>query len=164
MTDTFKYSHSAWDTNFFEVTSGKIELTHTIAFEEVELFKNTLTKDNFTVIYNKDNNAYNNILIGQETESYLVDVNVQFQKLNNYFHNQKGQGFSISNSFKMNESILEIASKSFKYSRFYNDKKLNLDKAKNVYWNWVKSAFLKDNKFFITFAPNGKCLGFYCFQ
>lgn len=162
--NSFDYSHLDWDTDFFGVSSGRIVLNDTLTDEEKILVKEYLAQNRFTVIYNENNEPRNNTWIFGKTTASLTDINVQFSKKSQQFSEVQNEEVLISNQLSVSEEILTIASQSFKYSRFFNDPYLDLEKSRKVYWNWVKSSFGKEEKFFVQYMLDGECQGFILFS
>lgn len=162
--NSFDYSYLDWDTDFFGVSSGRIVLNDRLTDEDKILVKEFFSQNQFTVIYNENNLAENNTWLGEETVASLTDVNVQFSKKALQFSTVLNEEVSISNQLAASEEILAIAEESFKYSRFFNDPYLDKEKSNKVYWNWVKSSFGKEEKYFVQYMPDGKCQGFILFS
>lgn len=152
-----------WDENYFGVKSGKIILKDEMKSSDFEKFLNILNDKEYITIVNKNNNYKNNGIIGENIKAYLTDVNVQFEKtpsMNDTYNND----LAIDNNLLYNDDILNIASKNFKYSRFFNDSNLDEKKAKMFYFEWVKNSFNKECKYFITYKDSKTPLGFILFS
>lgn len=162
--NSFDYTYLNWDSDFFGVSSGRIVLKEEISSSNQKLIQEKLLENQFTVIYNENNLAANNIWLGEETSASLTDINVQFLKTSKEFSQESVEHVIISNALPTTDDILEIASQSFNYSRFFNDPYLNKDKASLVYWNWVKSSFGKEEKYFAQFIHDSECHGFILFS
>ncbi|CQR24522.1 TDP-fucosamine acetyltransferase [Streptococcus varani] len=162
--NSFDYSYLDWDTDFFGVSSGRIVLNDRLTDEDKSLVKEFFSQNQFTVIYNEDNVAASNTWLGEETVASLTDVNVQFSKKALQFSTVLNEEVTISNQLTASEEILAIAEESFKYSRFFNDPYLDKEKSNKVYWNWVKSSFGKEEKYFVQYMLDGKCQGFILFS
>lgn len=54
----------------------------------------------------------------------------------------------ICNSLEADLRLLDMAGKAFKYSRFYNDPFLPADLAADIYRQWCRDAFMREDKYF----------------
>ena len=155
-----------WDTDFFGVKSGRIELFNEVTVTEQREILEALENFEFTTIYNHNNNNENNAWIGEKLTASLKDVNVQFSmQLKEQNHDvDKDENIEIKNNLGKNDDIISIAENSFLYSRFYNDKKLNQDKAAKIYRQWVTSAFNRESKFFLYYKLQERIIGFVLFS
>ncbi|HFI0932061.1 TPA: GNAT family N-acetyltransferase [Streptococcus suis] len=160
----FEYSFLDWDSEFFNITTGRIILHEEISSSEMVVLNEKLKENQFTVIYNENNIPENNIWLGEETSARLVDINVQFIKMADSFSEENHERVLISQSLSESNEILQIASQAFKYSRFFNEPNLESNKTKLVYWNWVKTAFEKDGKYFAQYIVDSECQGFILFS
>lgn len=155
-----------WDTEFFGVKSAKINLNSEINGKEIEDINNEIQekKYEFITINNKNNNIENNFILQQLDNIFLADVNVQFSKKIKEDTNkhQKNDKIKIENKLNYEEQLLEIAKENFIYSRFYNDK--NLRKDKNVYVEWTRNAFGKNDKYFCIYEQENNILGYSLFS
>lgn len=163
--DKFIFSHLAWDTEYFGHKSGKLVLKEKINETDLDEIKKLTESYRFITITNKNNNAFNNILIGEKTNAFLTDMNVQFSKDLTLIANvnPEDRQMIIIEAMEYNERILNIAEGAFVYSRFFNDINLPLEKSKIIYENWLKNAFDKEGKFFVTFKNREKIEGFILF-
>jgi len=153
-----------WDSDYFGVSCARVNLTGTINKLEKEDIIKLCNAYDFVTISNLDNNKLNNHWIGIETNAFLVDMNIQFIKeLTCRKEYKKSNGY-IVNNFPGNEQLLDIAKRSFKYSRFFNDPKLPVEKASLIYNIWTEGAFEKEDKFFVINEKDGVISGFILFR
>ena len=68
------------------------------------------------------------------------------------------------NCLSRNEQIVDIARKSFNYSRFFNDLKLPQEQAENIYLHWTECAFGQENKYFVISEREGNVAGYILFS
>ncbi|MFA9414316.1 GNAT family N-acetyltransferase [Streptococcus sp. E29BA] len=162
--NSYSYQQLEWDTNFFGVSSGRIVLHDALGMREYSKILADLDSNEFTVIYNEGNIPVLNEWLGQNTVASLMDVNVQFSKKRSAFSQKGSNQVTIKNNLTPSEDILDIASRSFIYSRFFNDSKLEKSKACMVYRNWVRTAFEREEKYFAQFMNETVCLGFLLFS
>lgn len=151
-----------WDTNYFGVKAAKVILNKQFETVNFEKLVSKCNEFDFITIVNGENNSINNYLIGKYTSGFLVDVNVQFLKT--VKSNRIPSSCRIFNNFEYNLKILEIANSEFTFSRFYNDPNLNEKLSKEIYLNWVKNSFNKENKFFIVAQEKDIVQGFLLFS
>lgn len=157
-----------WDTEYFGVQSGKVTLKKSIADYPKDILGKCIKQFQFTNITNMNNDAYNNKHIGENTSAFLVDTNVQYEKINRKFDpeamKKKNIRSIIKNRREYDQDIVDIASSAFVYSRFINDPNIQRDAAYKLYSKWVINAFGKDNKYFISSYNNEQCIAFLLFS
>lgn len=152
----------AWDTNYFGMKSGKVNLYQEINKKDLKAIKKEIKKYKFTTISNFNNNNINNILLGK-LNGFIADVNVQFTKQVQQV-NLENNNIYIKEKYKGNKNLLTIAKKAYKYSRFLNDKNLDRKKSKLLYYNWLKNSFNKDGKFITYYKDEKDYLGYCLFH
>lgn len=152
-----------WDTDFFGVNSAKVILNNSIDEQDIKEILKKLEDNNyeFVTINNIKNNDNNNYFLKDISNIFLADVNIQFEKRVEE-KNEIDNNVSVHNNFEYNQEILQISQKSFIYSRFMND--LNLKNASDVYVEWAKNSFNKDNKYFCTYKIENKVIGYLLFS
>lgn len=143
-----------WDTKYFEIPSVRVNLNNELNEKDIDEILLQTKKYKFITIYNYNNNDYNNYLLKKFNNIFLADVNVHFEKKCNSVDGLNKK-VKICNNLAENKSILEIAQKSFLYSRFINDKNLNSKKSSNIYYYWVKNSFEKEEKYFCIYESIG---------
>lgn len=153
-----------WDTDYFGVSSARVVLSGIIDDIGKEEILGYCRNYDFVTISNLNNIKENNYWLGCETNAFLVDINIQYQKelvVRPDFIDQKTY---VKNNLSRNEQILDIAGKSFKFSRFFNDSKLPKDRAENIYQHWAACAFGREDKFFVISEREGNVAGFILFS
>ncbi len=160
----FVFSESKWDSEHFGVRSAKIILNDSISDEDREKIKQGFKAFDFITITNVDNRADNNVWIGKETGAFQTDINVQFKKSLSRTPARETLPTEVFEACPRNERILDIANKSFKYSRFLNDPWLPPKEAKGLYARWVEDAFGKPGRFFVIAKRHGVLMGFLLFS
>lgn len=152
-----------WDTEFFGIKSAKVILNNSIDEQDIEKILTEIEEKGyeFLTINNVGNNDNNNYMLKNIPDIFLADVNIQFEKKT---ENKKEMDnkVSIHNNFEYNEEILKISRNSFIYSRFMND--LNLKNSSDVYVEWAKNAFNREDKYFCTYKTDDKVLGYLLFS
>lgn len=153
-----------WDTDYFRINSARINLLGPVdekAQNEIISFCNGYE---FVTISNNGNVQENNEWIGERTNAFLADMNIQFIKALVDKPDYQNEKSYVVNSLSRNEQIVEIARKSFNYSRFFNDPKLPQEQAKNIYLHWTECAFGQENKYFVILEREGDIAGYILFS
>lgn len=163
--DTFEAFELEWDSNYFGVSSAKAILKDKVPEKEIEILKNYLSNFQCVTITNINNDSYNNIWLSKDSNILLTDINVQFIKnlKNSDIDNIDDTSYVVEAPLR-NQRILEISSKAFKYSRFFNDPWLPKDKARDIYTIWTENAFNKKGKFFAISKRENEIAGFLLFS
>jgi len=160
----YECKHLQWDTDYFGVTSARVNLNGFVndkGQEEIIEF----SKDyDFVTISNLNNIKENNHWIGNRTNAFLADINIQFLKVLVDTPDYRDEKTYVVNNLSRNEQIVDIASKSFNYSRFFNDPKLPIEQAKNIYLHWTECAFEQQNKYFVISEREGNVAGYILFS
>ncbi len=153
-----------WDTDYFGVNSARVNLNGIVdkkgQYEIIEFCKNY----EFVTISNLDNIKENNYWIGKRTAAFLADMNIQFLKILGDKPDCQDKKTNVTNNLSRNEQIVDIARKSFNYSRFFNDPKLPQEQAKNIYLHWTECAFGQENKYFVISEREGNVAGYILFS
>jgi ribosomal protein S18 acetylase RimI-like enzyme len=153
-----------WDTQYFGISSAKAILKESLSENEINLIINYLSNYEFNTIINCNNDPKNNYWVGNKTNAFLTDINVQFTKQVLQNEQKIKESYKIYDIYQRDTRVLDIAYNSFVYSRFFNDNRLPKDKAKNIYVHWAESAFEKNNQYFILAEDNSKLSGFLLFM
>ena len=162
--DNFKCIELPWDSDYFGLKSARVNLSGPVNKNEQNEILEFCCGFDFVTIFNKDNIVENNLWIGKETNSFLVDMNLQFtKKLNHELYPTTEETYVIKGMLKNNQ-IIEIASKSFSYSRFFNDPYLPVEKARNIYSHWIETSFSNEDKYFVVSEDENNPLGFILFS
>lgn len=69
-----------WDSDYFGVKSAKVNLYKEISKQDQKKIIKNSTKFEFITISNLNNNNINNAWIGEDTDAFLTDMNVQLSK------------------------------------------------------------------------------------
>ncbi len=152
-----------WDTDYFGVNSARVNLNGIVSEKNQDEIIKFCKKYDFITISNSNNIKENNYWIGNKTSAFLADLNIQFLKVIDKQECQV-QDTYVANNFYRNEQIINIARKSFIYSRFFNDPKLPEEKAKNIYLHWTECAFDQKDKYFVICEKEGNVVGYILFS
>lgn len=153
-----------WDTNYFGIRSARVNLCGIVDEKGQEEIVEFCSSYDLITISNSDNIKENNHWIGFKTNAFLADINIQFLKILNDKPQFQDENTYVLNSLTRNEQIVDIAKKSFNYSRFFNDPKLPQVLANNIYVHWTDCAFGQDNKYFVISEREGNIAGYILFS
>lgn len=152
-----------WDTEYFGVSSARVNLSGIVEDGEQKEIIDFCKNYDFVTISNQNNIKENNYWIGNRTNAFLVDINIQFLKdiTGKKIYDEKTY---VANNLSRNEQIINIANKSFKYSRFFNDQNLPTKQANNIYTYWTECAFNQEDKYFVISEIEGNIAGYILFS
>lgn len=156
-----------WDREYFGVSSCRVDLNREINQKDFMTMMQEVKDYHFVSLNNHRNQAYNNYLIGNNTNAFLVDTNIQFIKRikdNQEMMDSLKLNFTVNNMQQKNEDILTISKEVFFVSKFTNDPFLKERKGDLVYYYWTKNAFEKEDKYFLKAQINEKIYGFILFR
>ena len=153
-----------WDTDYFGLSSARVNLSDIVDERSQEEIIDFCKDYEFVTISNLDNIKENNYWIGNRTNAFLADMNIQFTKVLEDKPDYQDEKNYVVNNLSRNEQIVDIAKKSFNYSRFFNDPKLPQEQAKNIYLFWTECAFSKENKYFVISERDGNVAGYILFS
>jgi len=160
--DSATFTELKWDTEFFGVTSAQAVLHKPLTLSDWNKLKKKFTDYEFISIVNKKSEPINSQLIGKDTNAFIADINIQFEKK---IVKPQGivEGILICNSLMRDEQILTIAD--FQFSKFTEDPELSKRGGNLVYKHWLKNAFEQENKFFVLSKDEtGNINGFLLFS
>lgn len=153
-----------WDTDYFGVSSARINLNGIVDEQGQDEIIEFCKGYDFVTISNLGNIKVNNHWIGFKTNAFLADMNIQFLKVLADKSDYQDVNTYVVCSLSRNEQIVDIARKSFKYSRFFNDPMLPETQSKNIYRHWTECAFGQKNKFFVVSEREGNIAGYILFS
>lgn len=156
-----------WDSEYFGVSSCRVDLNREINQKDFMTMMQEVKDYHFVSLNNHGNQAYNNYLIGSNTNAFLVDTNIQFIKrikTKQETIDSLKLNFFVNNRQQRNEDILTISKEAFTISKFTNDPFLKERKGELVYYHWAKNAFKREDKYFLKAQFNEKIYGFILFR
>lgn len=153
-----------WDTDYFGVSSARVNFSGIVDEKGQEEVVGFCKAYDFVTISNLGNKKENNYWIGNQTNAFLADMNIQFVKALANSPNYKDTVTYVANKLPYNGNIINIANKSFDYSRFFNDPKLPIIQAENIYMYWTECAFEQENKYFVISEREGNIAGYILFS
>ena len=153
-----------WEKEKIGIDASKVNLTHGLKHEHWNQLMNEFNDYELVVINNLGNNSKNNVLIGSLDNSFVADINVQFEKGTCKVDEDKNSNVKIINNKDFDEDLIKIAEKSFLVSRFTIDPNFDSEKTRLVYVDWTKNSFNRDDKYFVTYELENKRVGFIVFS
>lgn len=162
--NNYELSPLQWDTEYFGVSSARVNLSGTIDEKEQEKIICFCKDYDFVTISNSENIKENNYWIGKKTDAFLADLNIQFIKVLKDKLDYQDDETYVVNSLSRNEQIIDIAKKSFNYSRFFNDPMLPQPRAEKIYLHWTECAFGQEDKYFVISKRDGNIAGYILFS
>lgn len=163
--EEFFAEESIIDTNYFGVSVAKTILKKPCTTKDKQdRLLDFINNFSFNVIINKTNNSANNLWIGERTNAFLLDVNVQFKKKAHFSDKIGLEQIYVFDCLHYDNQIVTIAENEFLISRFQNDPYLPKEKAKNIYKDIVINAFEKKNRYFVISKNNSVTTGFILFS
>lgn len=153
-----------WDTDYFGVKSARVNLLGNVDERGQEDILSFCKNYDFVTIVNFENRNENNLWVGEKTAAFLADVNVQFVKELHSLEKHSDDKTYVTNNLPVNDQILNIARKSFRYSRFFNDPNLSERKSPNIYLHWTEGAFLQEGKYFVICVRESNIAGYLLFS
>lgn len=136
--ETYSLSDLNWDTDFFGVTCGNLILKEKIREEDWSFISQKIKDYEFVVIKNINSNYNNSKILGENTKSFLIDVNIQFVK--DVSENlSEEELFILDKENDLTNQLFSIAN--FNQSRFIEDEKLLELGGENVYKEWIQNSF-----------------------
>ena len=130
----------AWDSDFFGLNIGKIEIYDEISFDPL-IFKRMVETKKFDLVYIF---KYNSILSSStviNSKIHLMDIIVQMSKIFEP-HHYSGHHSEIRNHFSEKElsECYNIAEQTSMVSRFYREPLIARFKTKMLYRRWIDNA------------------------
>lgn len=135
--------HQHWDSDFFGIKIGKMEIQNAKTFD-VKLFKKCYKMEEFDLIYLFVNG-------GMLSKQQIFDANLELIDIMIYCSlelselsspNSTFELFSQPSEQELNE-IYAISDQISSVSRFYREEKLGPTKAKELYRKWIDNTFNK---------------------
>lgn len=156
-----------WDSKHFGIKSGKYIITPEVMNENI---LETLKMNNysFLTINNINNRAEVNYFLGRNTDAFLVDTIISFQKnIQNVVKHNDNSGIRIVNKSdrQIINAIKKLSEKIFVHSRFFNDPNIDNALARQVYSEWIENALDSEEKFLIAIVnKQEEVLGFLLYS
>lgn len=129
-----------WDTNFFEIKIGKVEIKDESEFDPI-FFKEQAKDEKFELIYIFKYNQMLSWIDIIKANLELVDIMLTMQKKfekNKYMNNQ--YEFRTELAEKELVECYNIAEETAIVSRFYKDNNIGKNKTKELYRKWIDNT------------------------
>ncbi len=162
--EEFDAAESPIDTRYFGIASARVVLKKPCPPEAWRQLMDFMRQFEFITIINKGDDASNNLWLGEETNAFLADMNVQFSKKVSPSPMPSEDATVIGDRLAEDAGVLRLAESSFAISRFLNDPHLPRGEARKIYGDIVKNAFGKAGRYFVTLAPPETAAGFVLFS
>ncbi len=163
--EEFEAMESKIDAQYFGVASAKVVLKKACTQLELQCeLLDFLNNFEFITIINKGNDPSNNRWLGEKTNAFLTDMNIQLTKEVSNIRQLNDECAIVANNLPENDKIIEIAETSFVYSRFYNDPYLSPVTARNIYVDITRNAFTKLDSYFVLINEGDITVGFLLFS
>lgn len=162
--DVFSVFPLEWDSSFFDMNIGKVELFTSQTPQSWENVQECLKDYELVFLHNYNSDPQNAQLIGTTTTAFIADTNIRFSKDTTSYIDAY-QYINISESMPHDQDILDMTE--FEYSRFLTDPKLRERRGEQVYTEWLRNSFNKKNKFFGCFMDTSRSsslLGYILFS
>lgn len=153
-----------WDTDYFGVSSARLNLLGVVDEQDIKEITKLRKQYKFITVANINNVKENNYWLGYQTNAFLADITLQFKKKLSEKIESQDETTYVTNNFPFNIQVINIASASFNYSRFFNDPYLLQNKKERVYVKWTESAFKREDKYFAICKRDANIAGFVLFS
>jgi|SRR5665647_882076 len=138
-----KIQYLNWDTEFFGIKTGKIEINDEKDFNPIE-FKELAIVEKYELIYVFKYRTMLTLETINKANIELVDIMLTMSKRfekKGYINNQ--YKFRQELSIREKEDCYHIAEQTSIVSRFYNERKVGPHKTKELYRKWIDNALNK---------------------
>ena len=157
-----------WDTDFFGISCGRL----VIDAPEVDLrgLLEQLDTYQFVTIQNVGNKVGINKTIAENTQAFLVDINIQFEKdvMRGFSgYTEKHENIAVIKAKDTDKQIhdkLLVEREDFVFSKFVCDDKLDVRNGYLVYKEWLKNSRNYDNKYFALYYDGNEIGGYILFS
>jgi ribosomal protein S18 acetylase RimI-like enzyme len=151
-----------WETENLNLDTYELILHKELNDRFLQELQFLLDINGLVYIKNATKNRQNSNYIGNNTKAILYDTNITF--VCNNFKNPELDETDINYEHKSYLNMIYAEFVQFPYSRFSLDKKLKKKLKKNIYYEWIRSSFDKNNKHFITACQNGEIIGYILYR
>ncbi|NTW70835.1 MAG: GNAT family N-acetyltransferase [Eubacteriaceae bacterium] len=149
MDRAYEFLEQKWDSEFFKMKCARVHIEKNLSTGEFSGLKKKVRNFEFVTIDNNASATENNIKICSLKGCCLVDVPMIFFYEVTFQDQGQSIGIEIGNRYPEDEKIKTMARNSFLRGRFYKDPSIEKSKADDLYGNWIKNAFSRDDKYFV---------------
>lgn len=160
----YEFSQLDWDSDFFRVKSARLSLFSELDEKRLASLLDKCDGIGFLTIFNPTKFRQNDKWLVRNTKAYLCDTNIQFQKSRLISESILDEKVEVLNNCPFDIDIVELSENAFIHSRFNVDEKISKEKVSLIYSEWVKNAFVDNEKYFVKYVENGKTIGFILFS
>lgn len=151
-----------WDTEFFEYPCANIDITGALSENEAAEIVKLSQKYRFVTLRNPDAFRFNEKTILRFPNVTKTDVNVRLSNIGPALPPFEAKGdfsVSLSNGLSLDSEVFNAVQGSFIHSRFYHDDHITEEKADGVFYNWLKNAQNRPDKYFCICNCRDCCAG-----
>lgn len=148
----YSFKELDWDTKFFGISCAKAVLTGPLSDTEWAALLSGMSGYVFVSIENRYSDPSNERRIGMQTQAFLADVNIQFEK-KLIAEVESNPSVQIHEAMERDEQILAMSV--FEQSKFITDPELKKRGGDRLHREWLINSFGKAGKFF-AIAGNDK--------
>ncbi len=134
-----------WDTKFFGVSCAKAVLLRPLSDTEWEALLSGMAGVEFVSIENRNSDPVNDRRIGTQTQAFLADVNIRFEK-KLIAEGEMNPSVQIIEAMERDEQVLAMSV--FEHSKFIADPELKKRGGERLHREWLINSFGKPSKFF----------------
>lgn len=159
---SFTVNELAWDTEFFGFPCANIDITGILSEKDAAEMAKLSQDYRFITVHNPDTLHTNEKIILRFLNAVKTDVNVRLCNLGPAFQPFKARdGYSVllSCSLSIGAEVFDAVRGSFVHSRFYQDEHISVAKADGVFYNWLKNAQNRSDKYFCICNYHEHCAG-----
>lgn len=159
---SFTIRSLAWDTGYFGYPCADVVVKGVLTSHDMDKLAELSRDFRFVTIHNPDSFAANECSFLRFPNIIKTDVNVRL--LNHgpefpSFNIEDKLSVSLANNRSLDADIFRAVEGSFVYSRFYQDSHISSAQADGVFYNWLKNAQNKPDKYFCISTYDNQCAG-----
>lgn len=136
-----------WDSNFFNLNCGKVNLPNVINYKYIQTLKESFQNFDFVVLVDESSSTSNASLLAKYTTAFFVEFNMQL-KFDDYYITRKStckREMVLTKDCKVISEVQEMTS--FDHSRFVRDVNLSNLQGGTIHGLLIESKLKKGNSF-----------------
>ena len=159
----------AWDTEYFGFPCANIDISGTLSDNDAKELVRLSRQYRFITIHNPDALIGNEKTILSLPNTIKTDVNIRLCSSDPAgiegavsalpLEIKEGYSVVLDNNMPLSPDVFDAVQGSFVHSRFYQDKHITTEKADGVFYNWLKNAQNRPDKYFCICRYQGRCAG-----
>lgn len=162
MTETVTCRRLDWDSDYFGLRCSRMELNVTVGRQALLHALEEAKGEDFLCIADHSSELQNARLIGELTAAYPADLLIQLGKP--LSKPAAGTAPLTPDRCPYSGKLVDMANRIFRDSRFVRDSEFAARGGAFVYGEWVKNAFERPGKFFLTESSSETAAGFVLFR